>query len=190
MWKPHPGQCPDCPPGTESLITTKSGGRCARHLYEFKQAGKPAKPKPTVQNLKDKGLVRTAKERNIDYADEADRLFSIWIRKRRANEWGRTVCITCGLKKHWGQMTCGHYHKRRHLGTRFEEKACEAQCYDCQREIERNTMLEKTFAAALIKLHGPGILEELEMKKNMTVKISQPEYKELCEQLTLKIANL
>ncbi len=190
MWKPHKGSCPDCPPGIESLITTKSGGRCARHLYEFKRSGKPAKKIISIQGLKDKGYVKQAQELTTDWAAKADTLFSEWIRRRRADVNGYAVCIMCGLKKHWRQMTNGHFKKRRHLSTRFEDKNCEVLCYDCQRESEEHPIMEEKFAAVFVGHYGPEVLEWLEQKKNSMVHLRDADYKQLCEEIKRKIDNL
>lgn len=190
IWKPRMGVCPDCPPGTQSMITTKSGKRCARHLYEFKRSGKPAKNFVSIQGLKDKGYIKQAIDITTDWAAKADLLFSEWIRRRRSDVNGYAVCILCGLKKHWRQQTCGHFKKRRHLGTRFEDKNCECLCYSCQSESESHPIMEEKFADVLVGHYGIGVLEELEMKKNMITKLSQEDYKQLCETLKRKIENL
>lgn len=189
MWKPHKANCPSCPPGSESLIVTKRG-LCARHLQEYKRGSKPAKKLISIQGLKDKGYVRQAIDITTDWAAKADILFSEWIRRRRADVNGRAVCILCGLKKHWRQLTCGHFKKRRHLGTRFEDKNCEVLCYECQTESESHPIMEVKFADILVGHYGPGVLEELEMKKNMITKLSREDYKQLCETLTRKIESL
>ncbi len=183
-----------CPAGHLELIPTKRG-LCRKHLYEYKQsikAGKsaPAKKLISIQGLKDKGYVKQAQDLTTDWSAKADTLFSEWIRRRRANVNGYAVCIMCGLKKHWRQMTNGHFKKRRHLSTRFEDKNCECLCYDCQRESEEHPIMEEKFAAILVGHYGPGVLEELEQKRNSMVQLRDADYKQLCEEIKRKIENL
>jgi len=40
---------------------------------------------------------------------ELDRVFSIFIRMREANENGIVHCISCGKAVHWTAMDNGHY---------------------------------------------------------------------------------
>ena len=189
MFKPYIGSCPSCPPHNKSIIPTKRG-LCRKHLHEFKQKGKAEKKSTTISELKKQGYVRKAIDLAEDWKAKADSLFSVWIRRRYADSSGRVVCFTCPTKKHWGQMTCGHFKKRRHLGTRLYDKNCEVQCYQCQIDTETNKSIEQLFADKLSLKHGHGILEELEEKKNTITKITQSEYKVICEELKFKIDNL
>lgn len=189
MFKAFIGQCKECPPGINRPIRTKRG-LCDQHLYAFKQKAKSERPVVTIEGLQKMGYVKKAIDLTTDWASKADELFSEWIRRRYADVRGWVSCFTCDTRKHWRQMTCGHFHKRRHLGTRFEERACEVQCYDCNRDIETNKSIQVTFERKLMLKYGPGILEELELKKNRLTKISQPEYKEMCEELKQKIEGL
>lgn len=189
MFKPFYGQCPQCPPGSTAIIPTKRG-LCQKHLHAFKQEGKAERKGITIEQMQKAGKVQKAVSMVQDYKAEADRLFSIWIRRRWADVNGKVSCITCGTPYHWKRITNGHYVKRVHLGTRFNEKNCGPQCYDCQREIETNKELELTFADKLMKMYGPDVLEELEVLKNTITKISQEEYRDMCEEFKLKINNL
>lgn len=60
-----------------------------------------------------------------------DRWFSIYIRLLNATDDGWCVCCTCGKWFHWRDITCGHFQKRHHAGTRFNEQNCAAQCRGC-----------------------------------------------------------
>lgn len=54
---------------------------------------------------------------------EADRVFSLWIRKRDGNR-----CVQCGSRE---QLTCGHIISRRIQSVRFDEYNCHCQCWGC-----------------------------------------------------------
>lgn len=186
MFKPHKAQCIDCPPGTESLIVVKAG-RCAKHNHEFKQKKKGKKAPMGLDKMKKAGYIKRAIDLETDYKDVADRLFSIWIRRKDADKKGWVKCITCPDKKHWKRMTCGHFMKRRHTATRYLDQACKPQCFDCQRLVEENPLMQEKFRDELIKLHGIKVVEEIEALKNTELKMSRDDYKELCAELKLKI---
>ncbi len=188
-FKPHFGQCKKCPPGTSFLIPTKRG-LCQKHLYEFKQQGKAERKGMTVEQMEKAGQVKKAADMDTDYKALADKLFSEWIRRRRADVNGFAMCITCGLRKHWKQLTCGHFMKRRFLGTRFNDKNCEAQCWTCNPESESNPELEKKFERVLVSRHGIPVLDELNYMKNTMTKFSQNDYREICEDIRQKIDSL
>lgn len=61
----------------------------------------------------------------------ADKWFSIYIRLRDAGSDGVCQCCTCYRSFSWRDMTCGHFQKRHHAGTRFNEQNCAAQCVSC-----------------------------------------------------------
>lgn len=65
----------------------------------------------------------------------ADKWFSIYVRLDEADEYGYCICITCGMRHFWRtpdkKMTCGHFQKRHHAGTRFNRQNCGAQCSIC-----------------------------------------------------------
>lgn len=104
------------------------------------------KKKPSIKTLKDK----------------LDREFSIYIRKRDADANGYCRCISCGAIHHWKDMDCGHYVNRSHMGTRYSERNCNAQCRTCNRFDEGNNI---GYTRGLIKKYGVKVLSELEVKK-------------------------
>lgn len=63
--------------------------------------------------------------------DALDRAFSKFIRLRDSDDNGLCRCISCGKLHMWDDIDCGHFVNRRHMGTRFDEKNCNAQCRSC-----------------------------------------------------------
>ena len=61
----------------------------------------------------------------------ADAWFSKYIRLRDADDNGVCQCCTCWVSFSWRDMTCGHFQKRHHAGTRFNDQNCAAQCVSC-----------------------------------------------------------
>jgi hypothetical protein len=99
---------------------------------------------------------------------EADKWFSKYIRLRDSKN-GIGTCITCHRKKDWKYMDCGHYIKRQHISTRYDEQNCNIQCKHCN-AFEQGAN-EKYKVAIDIK-YGKGVADELELKKQMRAKLS------------------
>ena len=104
---------------------------------------------------------------------ELDKLFSIFIRQRDKGK-----CYTCGTKKHWKAIDAGHYLKRQHYGTRWDERNVHGQCLSCNRF--KGGRMDK-YALRLEKDYGQGILQELEKKKQEFKSLKVIELKKLIE---------
>jgi len=104
---------------------------------------KKKKKKPKVSTLKKK----------------VDKIFSEFIRKR---DKGR--CYTCGKKKHWSLMQCGHYVSRVHNNTRYNEVNCHCQCVGCN--IFKSGAMD-VYALRLLDEYPPDILEYLNEQKQI-----------------------
>lgn len=118
---------------------------------------------------------------------ELDRVYSIYIRRKDADPNGYVKCYTSGKVFHWKEIQCGHFISRRHLSTRWCEKNTKPQ------SVAENVFNQgngPVFAQKLIQEYGPGILEELEIKKNNICKISAFEYQILIKEYKQKIADL
>ena len=91
-----------------------------------------------------------------------DRIFSIYIRNRDADENGICRCISCGKRDYWKNMDAGHFINRKHLSLRWDERNVHAQCRSCNRFDEGNVL---GYTKAIIRKYGSAILDELEVKK-------------------------
>lgn len=130
----------------------------------MKQAIPKKAKRPTVSQLKKK----------------LDALFSEYIRKFYADKNGYGTCYTCGTKKPWKELQCGHYKSRQYLATRYSEKNCRSQCVGCN--IFKNGNIA-SFAFFLEQEYEYGILQELEQEarkivKNFPYELKIAEYKE------------
>lgn len=106
-----------------------------------------------------------------------DNAFSEYIRLRDANPIdGSISCISCGEMVYWKCSDCGHYVRRRHMGTRYHLKDNNEQCRICNRMEDGN---EEGQRIGLVKKYGEGVLEELETLKRTETKYSQREINEL-----------
>jgi len=87
---------------------------------------------------------------------KADKVCSDYVRER--DNW---TCITCGHVGNKLDTDCGHYIERDKMGTRFDEKNCNAQCKNCNIWKKGNLRI---YATRLEAKYGQGILQELEDK--------------------------
>lgn len=95
---------------------------------------------------------------------KADTFFSKFIRLRDADEHGYVSCVTCGSRRHWREVDCGHFITRAKQATRYDERNCHAQCKGCNR-FQGGKFLEHE--AAIDRIHGRGTAEELKRKAMM-----------------------
>lgn len=116
-----------------------------------------------------------------------DKVYSEYIRRKDADINGMIQCYTSGKWFHFSKLHCGHFISRRHLSTRWCEKNTKPQ------SIAENLFNQgngPVFAQKLIEEYGPGILEELEIKKNNPCKMGRFEYEILIKEYKQKLKDL
>ena len=118
---------------------------------------------------------------------ELDRVYSIYIRMRDADDYGRVKCCTCDMVAHWSEMDCGHYISRYNLSTRFDERNCHAQCKRCN---QFHGGMEFEHLLYIRSRYGLKIPFELEGLAHEPIKLMQHEIDELVEVYKQKIKNL
>ena len=117
-------------------------------------------------------------KKSTNLKDKLDKVFSLYIRLRDADENGFCTCYTCGKVAHYKEMQNGHFWSRTHLSTRFNENNCKVQCVGCN-IFKKGNYIEYT--KRLLKELGEEKFNELEQLKNSTVKISKSEYEQMIE---------
>ena len=117
----------------------------------------------------------------------ADKWFSIFIRLRDADEYGIVTCCTCNKQKHWKDVDCGHYIKRQHQATRYDERNCHAQCKACN-YMEQGA--EAKHEQHIEKLYGRQIVHLLKSAKRHTCNRSQLDLQILSDQYKFKAKEL
>ncbi|MEY2867760.1 MAG: hypothetical protein RIR01_160 [Bacteroidota bacterium] len=123
-------------------------------------------------------------KKSTNLKDKLDKVFSLYIRLRDADENGFCTCYTCGKVAHYKEMQNGHFWSRTHLSTRFNENNCKVQCVGCN-IFKKGNYIEYT--KRLLKELGEEKFNELERLKNSTVKISKTEYEQMIEHYNQKI---
>ena len=95
---------------------------------------------------------------------EADKQFSIFIRRRDVDGSGYGKCCTCNKRINWKEGDCGHYISRSWHSVRHNEKNAALQC---KGDNGYKGGCPPEFALYLINRWGAGILEELNrLKRN------------------------
>lgn len=119
--------------------------------------------------------------------DKLDRVFSEFIRLRDADNNGYCRCISCGKIVHWREADCGHFVNRSHMGTRFSERNCNAQCRSCNRYDEGNNI---GYTRGLINRYGIKVINDLEVKKNFLCKLAEFDYEIMIKDYKKRIKDI
>jgi hypothetical protein len=107
-----------------------------------------------------------------DLIEDADKIFSIWVRLSAADKDGYITCFICGKRVHWKDAENMHYIKRgASLFLRFDERNNKAGCNEC------NCIKGGNYIAYAQKLEqaSPGITDLLYEEGNLVVKLSKDE---------------
>ncbi len=93
---------------------------------------------------------------------QADKNFSLYIRKKYADWKDQVRCYTCDKTFPLKEIQNGHFVSRTYTNLRWSEKNCRPQCVSCN-VFKRGAMDE--FATRLER-ETPGILAELNLWKH------------------------
>lgn len=104
---------------------------------------------------------------------DLDNAFSLFVRRRDADENGMGRCVTCFR---WAKLEAGHFIPRQYVSTRWLEINCAGQCSFCNRWMHG---AQAEFYVALVKQHGQSVVNELMQAKHRTVKFSRDELNEM-----------
>ena len=116
-----------------------------------------------------------------------DKIFSLYVRLKNADNSGNVECFTCGITKHYKKIQAGHFQSRRYMNTRWSEVNVQPQCVKCNMF---NQGEQFKFAQRLDMEYGEFTAETLEQKarKNSTLKRLDIEY--LLEFYTNKLKDI
>lgn len=109
---------------------------------------------------------------------KVDKAFSRFIRKRDTDEYGWCECVTCLRRFPYEEIQAGHFIKRGHASTRWDERNVYAQCRGCNMFSGGR---QDEMAYHIVKVHGPEVLSELIRLKHTTKRWTMPELRELME---------
>jgi hypothetical protein len=118
---------------------------------------------------------------------KADKYFSLYIRLRDADENGNCHCCTCGKIQLPKEADCGHFIKRQHQRTRFNEMNAAAQCGKCNRfEQGRDTDFERY----LINKYGADKIMWMKLDSHKSGKRNQFELDQIAKYYKLEAEKL
>lgn len=118
------------------------------------------------------------KTKRSSAVDKADKQFSRYIRLRDAIPGGAFKCISCGQFKRIEQADCGHFHSRKHMATRFDERNAHAECRACNR-FSADHLIK--YQENLIRKIGEEEFDELNILAKTTKKWEEFELKEMAK---------
>ena len=110
--------------------------------------------------------------------NKADRVFSEYIRRLKADQSGIGICVTCGKIAHWKELQCGHYFPRNRLGTRYHDDNSNLQCSVCN-VFKRGNYT--AYAAFMYSKFGKQKMEHLEHLSRKTLKLTISDYQTMIE---------
>lgn len=92
---------------------------------------------------------------------ELDRVFSLYVRKKYADNFGIVKCYTCPKSGTVKELQNGHFVPRQYLSLRWSEDNCRPQCYACNMLYNG----QPSAFAARLEAETPGIVKELESRR-------------------------
>jgi hypothetical protein len=159
--KPSRDTCNEC--GKFKYLAVKSKKLCTSCNNALK------KTKPKKKTVKEEPKKKVVSVRTL--IKKFDRVFSIYIRLRKAKSNGEVKCFTCDKKMHWRSSQCGHFMSRRFMSTRFHERNCEVQCYGCNIMMSGNQYI---YGLRLDEEYGEGTAESMfKESKKVSKMVSQ-----------------
>ena len=109
---------------------------------------------------------------------ELDAVFSRFIRRRGMSASGMNQCVSCGAVMDWQRLQCGHYYRRQHLGTRWNENNCWPQCMACNVWRRGNYA---SFARFMYDKFSKEDMDELDRLHRASVKLKPADLQALIE---------
>jgi len=104
---------------------------------------------------------------------KADKIFSIYIRKRDTDYRGWGKCITCGKPVMFEDGDAGHFVSRKHLKTRYDPRNVHLQC---RKENRFESGNQATYLRKLEDKFGREVVDELMEAQHTPHKLTQADY--------------
>lgn len=127
-------------------------------------------PKPTPKLKEKKPIGKKPVHSFSQLRDEADKVWSEYIRQYYADSKGEVKCFTCTNKSHWKQMHCGHFVSREQNSVRFDFRNCHPQCPECN--LVKSGNLDE-YEKQIDILHGKGTAENLKAVARQPFKLER-----------------
>lgn len=119
--------------------------------------------------------------------DDADAVFSRWLRMNDADKDGYISCFICSARVRWQEAQCMHYIKRGvSLFLRHDPRNCKSGCDTCNCKKGGNYIEY----AKKLELQSPGITEILYQEGNLPYHPSREEIRAIVTDYTQRIKQL
>lgn len=118
--------------------------------------------------------------------EEADILFSRYVRMVNADKEGLVACYTCGDIKHYKEQQCGHYISRGCLYLRHDLRNARVQCKACNEYKSGNLLVY----GKRLEEEKPGITEILYEESKLVYHTSREEMRTIIADYSSKIKSL
>lgn len=149
-------------------------GKEGHYAYQcFKKRKEQPKPKTKPKSNR-KNLI-----------NELDKVTSELVRRQACDSKGLVYCFTCGVRKPWQMLDCGHFRSRRFTQTRFDFDNLRPQCRECNRYKHGNLGI---YRQKLVRELGEQKVKEIETRPPR--KIMEIELEQLLEQRRQELKNV
>ena len=109
---------------------------------------------------------------------KVDRLYSRYIRQKHANHGGWVECVTCRTSLPWEDSQAGHFVKRGHAMTRWDDRNVHPQCPRCNLYLGG---AQDEYAAFIVRTYGESTLQQLLSLKRVEKRWTLEELRHLVE---------
>lgn len=116
-----------------------------------------------------------------------DAIFSEYVRKSSADQFGNARCVSCGAVKPWRALQAGHFVSRVRLATRWDLMNTHPQCSKCNVLLRGNAA---GYSLYLVKKYGPWVLDDLDARSRKPVKFTRADLNALIEVYKANFKNL
>ena len=124
-------------------------------------------------------IPKPKKKRSLtSYKNELNELFSLYVRLEKADPDGWVECYTCGKKKHYKEMQCGHFVPGRTLGILWETTNARPQCKACNVFLHGNLI---EYYPKMQKEIGQEEIDRLKRLRKLPVKLSREWYETMID---------
>jgi hypothetical protein len=154
--------------------------------YDFAFARNKCKTHATIESTNKRWDEHEAGEDSEslqNLIEDADALFSRYLRLKYARPDGMVQCYTSGVWMRYQDAQCGHFISRKHLGLRWDENNCRVQSQHDNEFLDGNL---EVFRAKL-EQEKPGLVEWLEEQSRQVYKPTREEMRELIAGLRYKL---
>lgn len=156
-------------------------------IFSRGRCGKCATIEDTLSRMAEDEESELESEGLSKLIQDADAIFSKFIRLNAANKDGWLPCYICGTNVRWQDAQNMHFIPRGHSLLRFDEKRnCRAGCINCNQYLSGNLALYRQ----KLNEEMPGLPDILEEEARIPYKLTRDEVKNISIEYGIKFKNL